>query len=469
MPPDWVSADIGQPNRPGDVAYSPATGNWTVTGGGADIGGTADQFHFASESWVDDGSITARVGSIENTDPWAKAGVMFRGSADPSAPFADVVATPGNGVAFQWRDTFGGQAQDGHVTGLAAPVWVQLLRSGDDFSAFYSSDGVTWTPIGETQTVPVGTTPLAGLAVTAHDNNALTSASFTHVSVLPAGWTAGDIGAPGLPGSSIFDPIASGWSVAGSGADIWGASDQFHLAGQSFTGDGSLTARVGSIQNTDPWAKAGVMIRDQNAANAPFADVVASPGNGVAFQWRTTPGDVPNNVNVTGLFAPVWVRLERAGNDFSAFYSAEGSQWTQIGATQTIAMSSTVLVGLAVTAHNNSALCNVAFTDVSLTAPGPAPSPASRSVGYNQTGLVNDGVPFSGGRLDGNSNAYSANLLGSSLTAAAVPLHLGAADGNTFTLNLSDWQSYTQGMSRSTWWQAMLPDDGLLFPPDWEQ
>jgi hypothetical protein len=305
--------------------------------------------------------------------------------------------------------------------------------------------------------------------VTAHDNNALASASFTHVSVLPAGWTAGDIGAPGLPGSSIFDPIASGWSVAGSGADIWGASDQFHLAGQSFTGDGSLTARVGSIQNTDPWAKAGVMIRDQNAANAPFADVVASPGNGVAFQWRSAPGTVPNNVNVTGLQAPVWVRLERAGNDFSAFYSAEGSQWTQIGATQTIAMSSSALAGLAVTAHNNSALCNVAFTDVSLTAPGPAPSPASRSVGYNQTGLVNDGVPFSGGRLDGNSNAYSANLLGSSLTAAAVPLHLGAADGNTFTLNLSDWQSYTQGMSRSTWWQAMLPDDGLLFPPDWEQ
>jgi hypothetical protein len=257
------------------------------------------------------------------------------------------------------------------------------------------------------------------------------------------------------------------------------------------------------------------MIRDENAANAPFADVVASPGNGVAFQWRSAPGAVPNNVNVPGLQAPVWVRLERSGNDFSAFYSSEGTLWTQIGATQTINMSSSALAGLAVTAHNNSALCNVTFTDVSLTAPSPTPAPAGRSAGYNQTRLVSDGVPFWGGGLDGNSNAYSANLLGSSLTAGAVTFHLGAGDGNyvvqaagqtlaltpgqfsalsflgtavngsqlnhTFivnytdgsskksSLNLSDWQNCTQGMSPSTWWQAMVPDDGLPLPADWQQ
>jgi hypothetical protein len=254
------------------------------------------------------------------------------------------------------------------------------------------------------------------------------------------------------------------------------------------------------------------MIRDQNAASAPFADVVASPGNGVAFQWRSAPGAVADNVNVTGLHVPIWVQLVRTGNEFSAFYSAEGSQWIQIGAIQTIAMSSSALAGLAVTAHNNSALCNATFTDVSLTAP--APAPASRSAGYNQTRLVN-GVPFWGGGLDGNGNAYSAALLGSSLTPGAVTFHLRATDGNnvvqsaghtlaqtpgqfsalsfvgtalngsqlnqtfsvnytdasseTFTLNLSDWQSRTQGMSPSTWWQAMLPDRGLPLPPDWQQ
>src|SRR5262249_46191102 len=183
-----------------------------------------------------------------------------------------------------------------------------------------------------------------------------------------------------------------------------------------------------------------------NAANAPFADVVASPGNGVAFQWRSAPGAVPNNVNMTSLHAPIWVQLVRAGNDFSAFYSAEGSQWTQIGATQTIAMSSTTLAGLAVTAHNNAALCNVTFTDVSLTTPAPAPTPASRSAGDNQTGLVRDGVPFWGGGLVGYRNAYSAALLGSSLTANGITLHLGAADGNIFVQAAGQTLTLTPGL-----------------------
>src|SRR5262249_51693819 len=162
--------------------------------------------------------------SLQNTDPWAKAGVMFRDGTSSGARFADVLATPGNGVAFQWRDTPGATPHSLAVAGLSAPVWVQLVRSGDPFSPSYSTDGVQWTHVGASQTIAMSPTVRAGLAVTSHNNGTLASATFTHVNVVPATWTALDIGGPGLPGSSVLDPSTGTWTVAGGGTDIWGAA-----------------------------------------------------------------------------------------------------------------------------------------------------------------------------------------------------------------------------------------------------
>ena len=49
---------------------------------------------------------------------------------------------------------------------------------------------------------------------------------------------------------------------------------------------------------------------------------------------------------------PVWVKLTRVGNDFSAYYSTNGVDWTQVGSTQTIVMSDTLRAGLAVSSLN---------------------------------------------------------------------------------------------------------------------
>jgi hypothetical protein len=353
LPSGWADTDVGSPGLPGAADHSTISGTWSVAGGGSDIWSTSDQFHFASEHLAGDGSIVARVTSVENTDPWAKAGVMFRDSSNPSAVFADVMATPGNGVTFQWRVTAGAVPSSVNVPGITAPVWVELTRVGNCFSAFSSSDGNTWTQLGTTQTITMNTVAQAGLAVTAHNNGLLNISTFSNVAVLPGGWTAGDIGGPGLPGSSSYDANCGTWTVDGGGADIGNTSDQFRFTYQTFTGDGSLTARVTGITNTDPWAKAGVMFRDSADPSAVFADVMATPANGVTFQWRDTYGAVPHFVNVTGLQAPVWLQLRRAGDDFSAFYSVNGVNWTQLGATETVSMNSTALVGLAVTAHNN--------------------------------------------------------------------------------------------------------------------
>src|SRR5258708_39113077 len=123
LPIGWSDEDIGFPSQAGSA--SEANGIWAVSGGGADIWGSSDQFNFAYESSTDSAVLVARVTGLSNTDPWAKAGVMFRDSNDPSAIYADVVATPGNGVSFQWRTSTGGQSRYSQVSGVLTPLWVK--------------------------------------------------------------------------------------------------------------------------------------------------------------------------------------------------------------------------------------------------------------------------------------------------------------------------------------------------------
>jgi regulation of enolase protein 1 (concanavalin A-like superfamily) len=421
IPRDWVSAQIGNPSIAGSAGFLQASGTWTVSGSGADIAGTVDQFHFLAQSFPGDGSVTARVTSVQNTDPWAKAGVMFRDSADPGTVFADVMVTPGNGVIFQWRDTPGGPTDKLQVTGLHAPVWVQVVRAGDAFSGYYSADGVNWSQIGSTHTVVMSAVARAGLAVTSHNVNALTIANFSNVSVLPASSRAGDVGAPGLPGSSLFDPTAGTWTVSGSGADIWNTSDQFHFLYQPFSGNGEIVARVFALGNTGPFAKAGAMIRESLAANSRHALVDLTPSQGVEFIRRTATGANAVSNFDHGVSAPYWVRLMRRGNTFTAFDSPDGVTWNTVGSVN-IPIGNTVYAGLAVCAFNNGTVNTATFDNLSIVAQ------ADLSGAFNQMGAVTDGTPFVGG-LDDDGNAYSATLLGSTLAANGYTFNLGAAGG----------------------------------------
>jgi uncharacterized repeat protein (TIGR03806 family) len=178
---------------------------------------------------------------------------------------------------------------------------------------------------------------------------------------LPPPWEHTDIGSVGLPGASTF--ADGGFSVTGSGSDIWGAMDGGHFTYLLMSGDGQITARVSSMQNTDPWAKAGVMFRETLANNSPHAFMLISAANGAAFQRRTETGGSSSNTGGPAVATPYWVRLVRAGTSFTGLVSSNGVNWTQVGSA-TISMAATVHVGLAVTAHNNSVLNTSTFDNV---------------------------------------------------------------------------------------------------------
>jgi len=174
-------------------------------------------------------------------------------------------------------------------------------------------------------------------------------------------WQSQNIGSVGVAGSASYNNGV--FVLTGSGADIWNSSDAFRYAWKPVTGDCTIVARVTSVQNTDPWSKAGVMIRESLNANAANAFIAVTPGNGVTWQYRSSTGGNSSYNNMAGPNAPYWVKLVRTGNTFTGYLSPDGVTWSQLG-TATFTMASTVYLGLAVTSHNNSSLCLVTFDNV---------------------------------------------------------------------------------------------------------
>jgi len=192
-------------------------------------------------------------------------------------------------------------------------------------------------------------------------------------------WTEEDVaelslwfrGYPASFGNFMEDPAGT-YTINASGVDITGTADEFHFAYKTLTGPGSIVARVESVQNTNQWAKAGVMIRETLDPDSTHAMVFVTPGQGVVFEYRPLTGD--NNLGAagqqTGITAPYWVKLERSiSGSFTASYSANGTTWQQLPNTSmaNIQMNANVYIGLAVTAHDASQTCQAVFSNVTFT------------------------------------------------------------------------------------------------------
>ena len=468
LPSGWSATDVGATGATGGSSFS--NGVFSISGAGADVWGTADAFHYAYRSLEGDGSIVARVTSIQNVNAWVKAGVMIRKSLSASSAhgFMLVAASASKGVPFQRRPVDGGTSLSSSGSQNTAPRWVKLVRAGTLITGYESADGVNWATVGS-ETITMGSTVLVGLAVSSHVTGVNATATFDNVTIsssapapanqpptasltspmagatftapatinlaatasdsdgtvakvdffagttllgtdttapyqlswsdvptgsytlsavatdnsgastasgavnvtvgstppptgLPSGWAHADIGATTIAGNATY---SSGvYAVTGSGADVWGTADAFHFAYRTLNGDGTIVARVTAIpQGIHAWVKAGVMIRASLTAGSPHAFMLASASKGMAFQRRGLDGGVSTSTAGSMSAAPRWVKLQRNGNLFSAYESADGVNWTLVG-TDSIAMGTTVYVGLAVTSHNTGATATCTFDSV---------------------------------------------------------------------------------------------------------
>jgi regulation of enolase protein 1 (concanavalin A-like superfamily) len=92
-----------------------------------------------------------------------------------------MVMTP-SGLSFQRRTTTGGTTSSTSGGSAPNPAWVRVVRQGSSFKAYSSSDGTHWTSVGSA-TITMGSSVLAGVVVSSHNNSALATANFDHVGV----------------------------------------------------------------------------------------------------------------------------------------------------------------------------------------------------------------------------------------------------------------------------------------------
>ncbi len=179
-------------------------------------------------------------------------------------------------------------------------------------------------------------------------------------------WQTGDIGAVGVGGS--MSQSNDVFTINGGGADIWHQADGFYYVYQTLDGDGSLTAEVLNLKNTDEWAKAGVMIRESTNASSAFV-LASQRADGQAQSiWRNAAGQEAQASELSGGPGfPKWVKMVRNGNRFSAYFKATADDdWTQMGATQTVEMSPSALIGFFVCSHHEGIVSQAQFDQTAL-------------------------------------------------------------------------------------------------------
>jgi glucose/arabinose dehydrogenase len=252
LPVGWSDADIGSPGVAGSAGYT--NGNWTVRGSGSDIWNAADQFNYANTTINGDGVIIAKVSSLQNTDSggWSKAGIMFRNDSTAGSANVSIVQSWSHGVSFQWRSTAGDNSFFTAIGGINPPVWLKLVRSNATFAGSYSTDGINWVQVTN-QSVTMNNTVLAGLDVTAHNNAALNTATFTNVSVTGSVTDA----PPQITGQPADASVRVGQTASFTVQLLVtaGAMYQWHRGGTNISGATNATYSLSPVLQSDNGAQ----------------------------------------------------------------------------------------------------------------------------------------------------------------------------------------------------------------------
>ena len=108
------------------------------------------------------------------------------------------------------------------------------------------------------------------------------------------------------------------------------------------------------------------MVRETLRPDAKHAFALVSSAKGIALQYRAATAGASAQAAMTAGTAPAWLKLTRRGSLLSAYTRTDAGSWQSLG-NATIAMSSSVYVGIAVTSHDASRAATVSVSGVRLT------------------------------------------------------------------------------------------------------
>ena len=188
----------------------------------------------------------------------------------------------------------------------------------------------------------------------------------------------GDIGSPSIAG--IVKIQKNGIDMTAGGADIWGTKDEFNYVYIQRTGDFDIVSRIESLNGANLYTKAGLMAREDLTADCRHIYFQVFPDNnarnknngGYEFQYRQIKGGEMKAIYPKSSegqpefpvnYPNTWIRLQRVKNEFTGYYSADGSTWKPY-TTFTLELPAKIYLGFAVTSHNTMHNASVKFRNI---------------------------------------------------------------------------------------------------------
>jgi fibronectin type 3 domain-containing protein len=181
-PANFTFTQIGNPSPAGSLTPVGDNG-YNLVAGGTDIYNTADSFAFAHQQVTGNFDFKIRLAGLTNTNSFAKAGLMARESLAANSRNVFVLATPGsNGHRLTHRSTNGGSTTSQGSGPVSYPNnWLRLVRVGNTFQGYRSTNGVDWTLVGQVTNNNMPQTLLFGMAAVGRNATTATTAQFRDV------------------------------------------------------------------------------------------------------------------------------------------------------------------------------------------------------------------------------------------------------------------------------------------------
>lgn len=167
------------------------------------------------------------------------------------------------------------------------------------------------------------------------------------------------------------DSVSNGrdYTVSSTGTGIYGTADAFRFLYAQTSGDVTLIGKFTSFAVALDFAKACLMVRQSLAVGSKYVSFVKFPfanGKGMNLEYRTsTDGSAGQASRVDSTTTPVWGKLTRVGDLFTAYYSTNGNDWIPIGSV-TCAMTNPVYVGVAVSSDGTATSASAQIGEVSI-------------------------------------------------------------------------------------------------------
>lgn len=187
-----------------------------------------------------------------------------------------------------------------------------------------------------------------------------------------------DVGTVNPAGTGSFNAATGVYTIASSGANLWAATDGFHLVWKKLSGNVSFTSDIqlaAPSASSSPHRKALLIFRQTLDPDSMYADVAVHGNGETALQYRRNKGDMTQDI-AFNLGAPKTVRLEKRGDTITLFVSMKGEPLHQAGASIKLHFAEPFYAGLGACAHQDGAVEKATFSRVELT---PLSSPASLS------------------------------------------------------------------------------------------